>query len=62
MTRTLDSSEDCQSQITSKLTISNKDHTCNNSCCSLLRFVPNNNKVNLRDFLTYTYYNNLAPI
>ncbi len=55
-----DSLDDCDIEHDRGLFITNYNHKCRSLCCSRLHFVSNINKVNLRDFLVYAYYQNLA--
>ncbi len=55
-----DSSEDWDTEDDTGLFITNYNHKCSSLCCSNLHLVSNKNKVNLRNFLVYVYYQNLA--
>ncbi len=42
------------------LVITNCNHKCSSLCCSRVHFISNINKVNLRDFLVNSYYQDLT--
>ncbi len=54
------SSNDWDIESDTGLFMTNYNHKCSSLCCSRLRFGSNINKVNLRDFLVYAYYQNVA--